>query len=320
MSRKPNTLETLRMTLELLKRIPRTGKVSASKLHQQLSDVGLQRDLRTIQRQLDELSQHFDIDRDDSSKPYGYKWKENAEALSLPGLTTHESLMLALAEQHLANLLPPVVMRSMEGFFNQARTNLAPHTGAKSEREWLRKVRVVSTSQPLIPPKIKPGVFEAVSQALYANQWLEVDYVNAAGKKTTSRVMPLGLAQQGVRLFLVCRFLDYDNERSLALHRMDKAHVTGISFERPVGFDLKKYDDEGRFGFAHGKVIKLKMLISKEAGLHLLESPLSTDQTVRVLDDAYEIKATVAQTEQLKWWLRGFGSELKKVTPSQMLA
>jgi len=320
MSRKPNSLETVRMTLELLKRIPRTGKVSAPELHQQLSDTGLQRDLRTVQRQLDELSQHFDIDRDDSSKPYGYKWKANAEALSLPGLTAHESLMLALAEQHLANLLPPVVMRSMEGFFKQARTNLAPHTGAKSEREWLRKVRVVSTTQPLIPPKIKPGVFEAVSHALYSNQWLEVDYVNATGKKATSRVMPLGLAQQGVRLFLVCRFLGYDNERSLALHRMNKAQATGMTFQRPAEFDLKKFDDDGRFGIAHGKMVKLKMLISKGAGLHLLESPLSTDQSVRVLDDAYEITATVAQTEQLKWWLRGFGPELKKVTPTQVLA
>lgn len=40
--------------------------------------------------------------------------------------------------------------------------------------------------------------------------------------------MPPGLAQQGVCLFLVCRFVGYENERSLALHRLNKATLTGI--------------------------------------------------------------------------------------------
>jgi hypothetical protein len=72
---KPGTLETLQFALELLKRIPRTHKVSAPELYRQLNDAGWERDLRTVQRQLDELSQHFEIDRDERSKPYGYQWK-----------------------------------------------------------------------------------------------------------------------------------------------------------------------------------------------------------------------------------------------------
>lgn len=320
MARKPNNLETVRLALELLRRIPRTHKISASELHRQLLDAGIERDLRTIQRQLDELSQHFDIERDDSSKPYGYRWKDQAQAMSLPGLTPHQSLVLSLAEEHLKPLLPATVLRSMDGFFKQARVNLAPHTAAQPEREWLRKVRVVSTSQPLIPPKLKPGIFEAVSQALYANQWLEVEYVNAAGKKLESRIMPLGLAQQGVRLFLVCRFMGYDNERSLALHRLNKATATGIPFERPSRFDLKSYDDEGRFGVSLGKPIELKITVTKGAGLHLLESPLATDQQVKETEDAYEITATVAPTEQLKRWLRGFGADLQSLMPPNLLS
>lgn len=320
MSGKPNTLETVRLTLELLRRIPRTSKVSASELHRQLSETGLERDLRTIQRQLDELSQHFEIERDDSSKPYGYRWKDKAQALSLPGLTPHQSLVLSLAEQHLASLLPPSVMRSMDAYFEQARTNLAPHTAAKTEREWLSKVRVVSTSQPLIPPKIKPGIFETVSQALYTNQWLEVDYSNAAGRTIKNRIMPFGLAQQGVRLFLVCRFMGYDNERSLALHRLNKATLTGMSFERPKNFDLKAFDDEGQFGVSLGKPIKLSIVVTKNAGLHLLESPLALDQTVKEVGEHYEITATVAPTEQLQRWLRGFGEDLKSVKPAKLLS
>ena len=55
MPRRPDTFETVRIVLEILKRIPRTRKVSASELHAQLKAAGLDRDLRTIQRQLDAL-------------------------------------------------------------------------------------------------------------------------------------------------------------------------------------------------------------------------------------------------------------------------
>ncbi len=45
--------------------------------------------------------------------------------------------------------------------------------------------------------------------------------------------MPLGLAQQGQRMYLVCRFDGYNNERSIAVHRVRKATVSSFGFERP---------------------------------------------------------------------------------------
>jgi predicted DNA-binding transcriptional regulator YafY len=305
--RRPDALETLTLALELLRRIPRKRKVTASELHKQLGAAGLARDLRTIQRQLEALSEHFEIERDDRSKPYGYRWKERAEGFSLPSLGPQESLILLLAEQHLRHLLPQSLIKSMAGFFAQAQSNLGPLSSARREREWLRKVRVVSTTQPLLPPKIRPGVFEEVSQALFSNLWLTVEYRNAAGARTRSDVMPLGLAQQGPRLYLVCRFQGFDNERILALHRIESARTTTLSFDRPKGFDLEAYDAEGKFGFGEGKHIRLSFRIDKGAGLHLLESPLSEDQAVREVEDGYEITATVVDTAMLGWWLNGFG-------------
>lgn len=314
MPRRPDSLETLQLSHELLRRIPKGRTITAPELHQQLADAGFERDMRTIQRQLETLSEYYDIERDDSSKPYRYCWKERAKGLSLPSLSAQESLLLMLAEQHLSSLLPAKMMKSMEGFFTQARSQLVDKGSIQREREWLEKVRVVSTSQPLLPPKIDPTVFEQVSNALYADQWLEVDYKNAAGKRTAARVMPLGLAQQGPRMYLVCRFDGYDNERSLALHRILSASVSTLTFARPKDFDLKQYDNDGRFGYGDGKHIRLSFQIEKEAGLHLLESPLSADQQVVELDDAYEITATVVDSAMLKWWLRGFGEAVSRIS------
>lgn len=313
MPKRSDTKATVLLALELMRRIPRKRSITARELHEQLVDSGHGRDLRTIQRQLEMLSEHFDIERDDRNRPYGYRWKEQARGMALPTLTEQESLLLALAERHLQTLLPTSLLKTLDGFFTQARANLAPHTNATRGSEWLKKVRVVSTSQPLLPPKIKPGVFEQVGNALYANQWLAVDYENAAGKRTQAEVMPLGLAQQGARLFLVCRFGGYDDERNLALHRIHAAKATFRTFERPLDFDLAQYDNDGRFGFGNGQKIKLSFRIAKDEGFHLLESPLSLDQQVTELDDTYEISATVVDSAMLDWWLRGFGEAVENV-------
>jgi predicted DNA-binding transcriptional regulator YafY len=316
---KPSTLETVLFTLELLKRIPRGRKISAPELHRELAAAGFTRDLRTVQRQLDELTQNLDIERDDRSKPYGYSWKPAARGLSVPGLNEKESLLLGLAEEHLRNLLPVEVLQSMHPFFEQARINLAPHSpkGAKA-RDWMKKVRVVSTTQPLLAPNILPEVFEGVSSALYADCWLDVKYRNSAGRQLHARVMPLGLAQQGTRLYLVCRFEGYDDDRSLALNRIEVASNTGQPFERPREFDLEQFDSEGGFGFGTGKRIRLELLMNKMTAVHLLESKLSVDQTASEEGEKIRIKATVNESEQLKWWLRGFGSQVQVVRPASL--
>lgn len=319
MSKRPSPHDTLQLSINLLHAIPKRGTITATELQKKLANDGFAREPRTIQRLLESLcdADLYGIERDMSSKPYRYRWKESARGLTIGSLNPQECLLLTLAEQQLGTLLPTNLMKSMDGFFDQARSQLGETTKTQREREWLDKVRVVGTSQPLLAPKIDPDVFEQVSTALYGNQWLDVDYKNAEGERKTSKVMPLGLAQQGPRMYLVCRFDGYDNERCLALHRFISAKASTLMFERPKDFNLKKFDDDGRFGYGDGTQIRLSFRIEKGVGLHIVECPLSTDQQVVVLDDVFEITATVVDTAMLDWWLRGFGDgvdHIKKVT------
>jgi len=50
----------------------------------------------------------------------------------------------------------------------------------------------------------------------------------------------------------------------------------------------------------------------------VVECPLSTDQVVVDLDDAYEITATVVDSDMLEWWLRGFGDAVSTITRQAM--
>ncbi|OON38726.1 WYL domain-containing protein [Izhakiella australiensis] len=316
MAKRPDTIETTLLAIELLRRIPRRRKITARELHQQLSDAGIERDLRTIQRQLEMLCNHFDIECDLRSRPYGYRWLEDARGISLPQLTPQESLLLGMAQAHLTPILPARLMKSLSGLFNQARRTLDPHRGGNSklEAEWPDKVRVVATSQPLLPPHIAEGVFEAASEALYLNRWLKIVYRNASGKETQTSVMPLGMAQQGPRLYLVCRFEGYHNERSLALNRIQHASVSTFTFVRPAEFNLKQYHDDGRFGFGEGQMVHLSFDIDRAAGFHLIESPLARDQTHREIDgNRLTFSATVVDSAMLSWFLAAFGGAVSNI-------
>ena len=315
-SPKPRTLDTTLLALELLQRIPRHGKTTAADLRDDLAAAGYDRDIRSIQRLLEQLADHFPyIERDDRSKPFGYSCKAGAANAFAARLSESESMLLLLAREQLAGILPAAALRALKPVFEAAGNNLdARHqVTAAQARAWPGKVRVVAQLQPLLPPKLVAGVFEAVTQALYADHWLQLSYVNQQGKATEARVMPLGMAQQGVRLFLVVRFEGHEDERNLAMHRIRKAVDTGLPFERPAHFDLARYDDEqGGFGFGRGRQVRLHLTLPANRAFILSETPLAADQReTRRRDGRVEFVATVTDSARLDWWIATLGDDVK---------
>ncbi|MBN6709969.1 WYL domain-containing protein [Haemophilus haemoglobinophilus] len=308
---KEDKYSTLQFQLKLLSLIPKNKRISSKELQERLQEAGYKRDLRSIQRHLAALCEQFEQHLDcDGNKPAGYKWKEQSCGLSLPMLNEQQSLVLMLAKNHLSALLPSNIMSIMEPFFVQAERNLIYDNKYTEGHQWLEKTCIVPTSQPLIPAEIAPEIFKSVSLALYRNKWLSIGYRNQKGKEHSARVMPLALAQQGASSYLV---VQYENGSilHLALHRILSAEISTMSFERPQAFNLKEYISEGHFGFGDGKKIKLTFSITKWAGFHLTETPLSKDQIILEEDDKhYRFQATLVDTEMLNWWLAKFGDEI----------
>ena len=60
--------------------------------------------------------------------------------------------------------------------------------------------------------------------------------------------------------------------------------------------------------------MSLSFEIEKDAGFHLLETPLAHDQRVKELPDGWlQVSATVVDSAMLQWWLRGFGEAVREV-------
>lgn len=76
---------------------------------------------------------------------------------------------------------------------------------------------------------------------------------------------------------------------------------------------------DGRFGFGEGKKIRLSFRIQAEAGHHLHETPLSTDQQIQTLPDgSLRLRCTVVDSAMLTWWLRGFGDQVSEISKTPL--
>lgn len=309
-----SALDNALLILEILRRIPRQRFTTSVHLHEQVAAAGYEVSLRTVQRHLDALCNRFAIECDTRGKPFGYRWMADAEGLKLPLLTAGEALLLQMAGQELGPLLPARTLMSMAPLLDSARHELEAQPAPQAEKRWLKKVERVPENQPLLPPRLAVGVFEAVSDALLREHKLRIHYRNVQGKGKETVVWPLGLVQQGVRLYLVCRFEGYDNERILALPRIMQAAVINETFSWPKEFVLAKYCQAGHFGISHGRRVSLAFRIERAAGQHLIESPLARDQMVSEAGKWLQISATVVETELLHRWLRGWGKKVGEVS------
>ncbi|WP_439328265.1 helix-turn-helix transcriptional regulator [Lonepinella sp. BR2357] len=303
------SLDTALLAIEVLCNIPKSRKIDSHELQQKLADAGYVRDKRSIQRLLKVLAENFDIEVDDRSKPYGYRWKQNSNGLNIPSLSPQQALVLRLAEEQLKTLLPANIMRSMQGFFEQARSQLSGDN-KKLEKQWLNKVAIAPTSQPLLPAKVSGKIFDTISTALFENRYLMVNY-QGQYRSHQARIMPLALVQQGASSYLVARYQDDDTPKHLALHRIKSAELSTMFFDRPIDFVLKNYVNDAHFGFGNGKLIQLRFSVARYAGFHLTETPLSADQQIlEQSDQYYRFQATVVDSEMLDWWLAKFGEDI----------
>jgi predicted DNA-binding transcriptional regulator YafY len=303
---------SLKFTLELLRRVPRTRRITAAELKRQLDAIGIERTERAIRMLLDTLADMGEVEGD-GARPIGYRRVPKSRGFDAAQMAEQESLLLMLTQKQLAALLPPSLMQALEGFFAQARRELDPFGDDSLAKQWLGKVHVSSAMPQLIPPKIGDGVLETVSHALYANLPLRVRYCNAEGQQSDKRVQPLGLVQHGVRLYLVALVDGYEQPLGLALHRVLRVKAGKLAFERPADFDLKRFDDQGGISHATGEDVRLSFRLARKAAQHVIESPLTADQAHVDEGDHVRFSAVYPDSLRLDRWLWSFGPDISDV-------
>jgi predicted DNA-binding transcriptional regulator YafY len=317
------TPDTLLRHWQTLRRIPRHPlKITAAELCQHLGSEGFVVGKRTVERDLHALSSIFPLVADERSKPYGWSWSRDAPSFDLPGLSGNQALTLLMAREYLRAVMPGITLQQLEPYFRQAEQHINTIAGHSALASWLDKVRIVQPTQPLLAPLIDNDVLSTVQHALLNDQQCLISYHRRGRLQAESYPLsPLALVQRGQALYLVATIKRYSDIRLLALQRILSAETLAEPALRPTGFDLDDYMSSGAFGWGGSGAIRLRLRFSQRTGAHLNETPLSLDQTVSErADGQLELTATVQDTQQLLWWLRGFGDEVEVVEPSEMRA
>jgi len=183
-------------------------------------------------------------------------------------------------------------------------------------------------------PKLDSEVIGIIHQALLQNRQLRISYQNKWEEKPTQRVVyPKGLIFIDNMIYLtgfnpVDDYID-DNvllkeHRNFAVNRIIEAVVVDKPIpdwvERDV-FTLESLQKLGKLEFGKNIEINLVLKVQKYACQHLYERPLSSTQTITVIDDTWnEVRATVTNTQRLQDWLVSMSQLAVVIEPAQLKA
>jgi predicted DNA-binding transcriptional regulator YafY len=318
----PSNQQTLFRQWLMLQNLPRAPlRTTAADIADRLAGEGHRISKRSVERDLQTLSEVFPIECDDRSKPYGWSWMRNAPSFSLPGMSPLQAMVLKTAEVHLKGLLPASQLAELKPLFHQASQTLGTKPNREGLAAWPRSIAVVPATLPFIPPEIDAEVLRTIHQALIDQRQARITYQPRATKQNkTYAIHPIGLIQRGSVSYLACTVEDFDDPRLLAMHRIRKAEALDAAARKQPPEVMEAAKGMVSSGFSDRGPIKLVMRMASDAIAHIEENRLSADQTISETEDPdwMLVKATVNDTEQLRWWLFGYVGRLEVMSPRRL--
>ncbi len=296
--------------LALLSRLPvYPAKVTARELTDFLEAGGMEVDLRTVERYLEEIERSSVFQGrvicDSTSRPYGWSIALNTN-LFTPVMDTSIAITWDLVGRYIRHLLPPSAQSKVNPVIEDAQRWLREHGGKK----WSDKVAYIPRGMALNPASVSPAVYQAVLEALFDGRQLEVMYHT---HEEPMIIHPRALVDRGPVLYLIGSCWDYDDFRLLALHRIKKASKLGDPVNK-LPFSLEDY--RATLDLPQGREIKLKLRFYEGAGNHLEETPLNNTQVVKTDKQGNKlVTAHVEDTSELRWWIQAFGSNVEVIAP-----
>lgn len=311
---------TLLRQWAMLQEIPREPlRKSTTQIFEALRELDHSVDKRTVQRDLDRLSGVFHYTSEAMGRAQMWFWPKDAKLLDLPAMDAPLAVAFLLFREHLTPLVPPTALRLIGPYFTRAEALLKETPGALAA--WRTRVCVLNRGPRLRSPTIPDDVQAEVYGAVLGGQQLEVQYRPRGAKETkTYRLHPLGLVSYDGVIYLIATANDYKDPVMWLLHRTKSAKALNEPANPIRGFDLGEYARKAFRFPVSDETFKFVARFDPAVARHLEERPLSQDQTCSTIDGRVEVTATVADTEDLRWWLLGFGEHVEVMRPAKLRA
>lgn len=300
---------------------------STSEIHEslqnQLSRQGVQFEIRTIQRDMVEIRKSglVELTKKSGDEP-GCRWRLNdsefnvdRKRFSNPDL----ALIVLLASRHLTPLLPIEVQQRLNELAERSETHFKSRAlPAHWVRPWQNKVRIMQRGHALLQPKLEPQVIGEIYQALDRHKKLSLSYFKPGRTAQTDVYQPLGLVYKPPLFYLVVLREGNPRPHNLAVHRITKAEVLTEDSVASPGFDLDQYLEQGGMEKIHGENVKLVVRVTHKLSDHWESAHIGRNQTIEKSKDANIITADVEDSDSLRRYLLGLGSQIRVLSPDSI--
>ena len=305
--------------MELIPRFP--AKTFTNEIKDKLADLGYEATLRTIQRDLQELSRLFPIVSDERSQPFGWSWKKDAKGYESPAMDPIQALTFSLAAQYLEPLMPKANFKRIEAFFSRAESVLIGNEKSKLHN-WRKRVKVIPENIRFKEPKVSLEIRQKLYHAVYEGIQIKALYKKRGSKTSDKRhIHPLGIVIKGSMHYLIC-MMDEDKiePRYLPLQRFERVELLDATSREPKNFDMEEFIHKNNLVFAYSNdLYTFEAIFDKTMAYHLTEAPLNDTQTVEELDEhRLKIKARIPDTLQFEQWLMSFGADVEILKPTKL--
>jgi predicted DNA-binding transcriptional regulator YafY len=313
------TQDTIQRHWALLRHIPLyPNQITVTELKNKLKP-DYHTTTRTIQRDLITLEQVFPL-RCDTKGKTNYWSVMQGKQIKVTGMNTPTAMAFHMAQEHLHTLLPTSILDDLNSYFIEA-DHVIKKAANKSIRQWSNKIMVLNRGPHLKPPAIDPVIQATVYEALLSEHKIRAHYQKRGAKRAKEyTITPLGIFVRNGLVYLACKTDKYDGFHWL-LHRFTNAEILDIPADIPDDFDFPTYV-KAQHGYAYPvqpETIKLQAIFDNYAAEHLRECPLSADQTIKPYDEHNVLlSATVDNTQELRWWLQGYGAGVEVLKPKKL--
>ncbi len=290
-----------------------------------LSRQGIQQDIRTTQRDMAEIRDSGLVELGDNTEAdRGGRWRLLDSAISVdrkrfssPDL----ALILLLASRHLTPLLPLEVQQRLNDLAQRCELHFKSRSQpAHWVRPWQSKVRIMQRGHALLSPKMDSQVISEIYKALDRHKKLQLTYFKPGREPRSAVYQPLGLVYKPPLFYLVVLREGSVNPHNLAIHRITQAEVLPADSVASPSFDLDQYLADSGTEKVHEKAVKLVIQASRSLCDHWDAANIGRDQTIELSEDGGIVTAMVDDTEALRRYLLGMGTQIRVLAPDAIVS
>lgn len=237
-----------------------------------------------------------------------------------------------MLDKYTANYLPTYFKQSIRDKLTQLDRQDKYSFNQSKLGQW--QGHLISLPSIVQAPKLDSGVLASIHQALLHSHQLKITYCKKWDESANEKLIyPKGLVFIDNMMYLTGFYPVEDHiddnvllkaHRNFAVNRITKAAVMDEPMPDWVernAFTLKNLNKLGKLELNDGLEIRLVLKIQRYACQHLYERPLSSTQTITVIDDTWnEVRATVTNTQRLQDWLVSMSQLAVVIEPAQLKA